>query len=71
MSPLTGNVTIWHIYIYIYIRKIAYCGVVFLILGCTVFKMGTQCRSWLRYCATSWQVEGSISDGIIEDLSLT
>jgi hypothetical protein len=26
---------------------------------------GTRWRSWLRHCATSWKVAGSISDGVI------
>ena len=26
---------------------------------------GTRWRSWLRHCATSWKVAGSIPDGVI------
>jgi len=26
---------------------------------------GTRWRSWLRHCATSWKVAGSISDGVV------
>jgi len=29
-----------------------------------VFSWGTRWRSWLRHCATSWHVAGSISDGV-------
>ena len=28
------------------------------------FKGGTQWRSWLRHCATSQKVAGSIPDGV-------
>ena len=28
-------------------------------------KWGTRCRSWLRHCATSRKVAGSIPDGVI------
>ena len=27
--------------------------------------MGTQWRSWLRHCATSWKIVGSIPRGVI------
>jgi hypothetical protein len=27
--------------------------------------LGTQWRSWLRHCATSWKEAGSIPDGVI------
>ena len=32
---------------------------------------GTWWRSWLRHCATSWKVAGSIPDGVIGFFSLT
>ena len=32
---------------------------------------GTRWRSWLRHCATSWKVAGSIPDGVIGFFSLT
>jgi len=32
---------------------------------------GTLWRSWLRHCATSRKVAGSIPDGVIEIFSLT
>ena len=32
---------------------------------------GTRWRSWLRHCATSWKVAGSIPDGVIGIFSLT
>jgi len=28
-------------------------------------RVGTRWRSWLRHCATSWKVAGSIPDGVI------
>jgi hypothetical protein len=32
-----------------------------------IFRMwGTQCRSWLRHCATSRKVVGSIPNGVTE-----
>ena len=31
-------------------------------------KRGTLWHSWLRYCATSWNVTGSIPDGVIGEL---
>jgi hypothetical protein len=30
----------------------------------TLVSGGTQWRSWLRHCATSWKVAGSIPDGV-------
>jgi len=27
-------------------------------------EWGTRCRSWLRHCATSWKVAGSIPDEV-------
>ena len=32
---------------------------------------GTQWRSWLRHCATSWKVVGLIRDGVIGIFPLT
>jgi hypothetical protein len=33
--------------------------------GGYINKRGTQWRSWLRHCVTSWKVAGSILDGVI------
>ena len=32
---------------------------------CIYYSWGTWWRSWLRHCATSWKVAGSIPDGAI------
>ena len=49
------------IIIYIYLRM---CYVIFIYI--TALDWGTRWRSWLRHCATSRKVAGSIPDGIIE-----
>ena len=51
------------IYIYIYIH-------IYIYLSHTLSDLyflfcGTRWRSWLRHCATSWKVAGSIPDGVI------
>jgi hypothetical protein len=33
-------------------------------LGCSYDYKGYRVRSWLRHCATSWKVAGSITDGV-------
>jgi hypothetical protein len=34
-------------------------------VGSDYIEVGTQCRSWLSYCATNRKVAGSIPDGVI------
>ena len=40
-------------------------------LHLTPIYMGTRWSSWLRHCATSGKVAGSIPDGVIGNFSLT
>ena len=44
-------------------KGIAYALTVFYLS--TYFTLGTRWRSWLRHCATSRKVLGSIPDGVI------
>ena len=48
-------------YFGLYILYYAVC----VYLSYTLFYWGTLWRSWLRYCATSQKVVGSIPDGVI------
>jgi hypothetical protein len=40
-------------------------GYVWFIWRSTALWQGTRWRSWLKHCATSWKVAGSIVDGVI------
>jgi len=49
-------------------KCVAFDGVLItltVIIICTTYFRGTRWRSWLRECATSRKVAGSIPDGVI------
>jgi len=52
LSPLLGKVLLYNTFYTALIRFVQ-------------FERGTRLRSWLRHCATSQMVAGSIPDGVI------